>query len=214
MRQHTATCVLLGTQLPDVDGLEVCRLIKNDPQSARTSVLLTSPGASDSHRRAQALNGGADSFLIEPVEPEELVSSINALLRMRGPRTPSAAPRRRCTRTRTCSASWRRRWPMWSGFSTPPPGASCSSARRSNRLGPLGPGGAARPAPVARMGAARGTLAHGSRMAEHAARRPARHRIPARTPQRRNPRSPYARFSVVRGARWPAARAWPASART
>jgi len=84
VRQHTPDLVLLGTQLPDVDGLEVCRLIKNDPQSARTLVLLTSPGMSDSHRRVQALNGGADSFLIEPVESEELVSSINALLRMRG----------------------------------------------------------------------------------------------------------------------------------
>lgn len=84
VRQHSPELVLLGTRLPDIDGLEVCRLIKADPQTARTLVLLTSPGMTDSHRRAQALNGGADSFLVEPVEPEELVSSIHALLRMRG----------------------------------------------------------------------------------------------------------------------------------
>jgi len=84
VRQHAPDLVLLSGQLADIDGLDVCRLIKGDPQTARTMVLLTSPGVSDSHRRVQALNDGADSFLVEPVEPEELVSNINALLRMRG----------------------------------------------------------------------------------------------------------------------------------
>ncbi|PLP96608.1 hybrid sensor histidine kinase/response regulator [Cupriavidus pauculus] len=84
VRQHAPDLVLLSGQLSDIDGLDVCRLIKSDPQTARTMVLLTSPGVTDSHRRVQALDGGADTFLVEPVEPEELVSNINALLRMRG----------------------------------------------------------------------------------------------------------------------------------
>ncbi|SDP14722.1 hypothetical protein SAMN04488595_10533 [Ralstonia sp. 25mfcol4.1] len=84
VRQHAPDLVLLAGPLSDIDGLDVCRLIKSDPQTARTMVLLTSPGVTDSHRRVQALDGGADSFLVEPVEPEELVSNINALLRMRG----------------------------------------------------------------------------------------------------------------------------------
>ena len=84
VRQHSPDLVLLSGQLSDIDGLDVCRLIKGDAQTARTMVLLTAPGVTDSHRRVQALDGGADSFLVEPVEPEELVSNINALLRMRG----------------------------------------------------------------------------------------------------------------------------------
>lgn len=84
VRQHAPDLVLLSGQLSDIDGLDVCRMIKSDPETARTMVLLTSPGVTDSHRRVQALDGGADSFLVEPVEPEELVSNINALLRMRG----------------------------------------------------------------------------------------------------------------------------------
>nr|WP_315592009.1 response regulator [uncultured Cupriavidus sp.] len=84
VRQHAPDLVVLSAQLSDIDGLEVCRLIKGDPQTARTMVLLTSPGMTDSHRRVQALDGGADSFLVEPVEPEELISNIKALLRMRG----------------------------------------------------------------------------------------------------------------------------------
>jgi len=83
VRQHAPDLVLLSGQMPDIDGLDLCRLIKDDPQTARTMVLLVS-GGTDARRRAQALDGGADSFLMEPVEPEELISNIKALLRMRG----------------------------------------------------------------------------------------------------------------------------------
>ncbi len=74
--------VLLDMRLPDVDGIEVCRQIKaNFPGIAvlQTSAAITSP-----HDRALALEGGADGFLIEPIEPEELLASVKALLRLRG----------------------------------------------------------------------------------------------------------------------------------
>ena len=84
VRQHAPAVVLLSTRLPDINGLEVCRLLKSDPQTARTLVLMTSSGFSSPRLRAQALDGGADAYLVEPVEPEELASNINALLRLRG----------------------------------------------------------------------------------------------------------------------------------
>jgi len=84
VRQHAPAVVLLSTRLPDINGLEVCRLLKSDPRTARTLVLMTSSGLSSPRQRAQALDGGADAYLVEPAEPEELASSINALLRLRG----------------------------------------------------------------------------------------------------------------------------------
>ncbi|MBB3014914.1 hybrid sensor histidine kinase/response regulator [Cupriavidus alkaliphilus] len=84
VRQHAPSLVLLSAKLPDISGLEVCRLLKEDPQTARTLVLLTSPGLAQSRQRVEALNCGADGYLVEPAEPEELLSSIQALLRLRG----------------------------------------------------------------------------------------------------------------------------------
>jgi signal transduction histidine kinase len=84
--QHCETAspdlVLLDMRLPDIDGIDVCRQIKaNFPGIAvlQTSAAITSP-----HDRALALEGGADGFLIEPIEPEELLASVKALLRLRG----------------------------------------------------------------------------------------------------------------------------------
>lgn len=83
VRQHAPALVLLALDLPDISGLEVCRLLKADPRLARTPVLLTSSALASSSQRVEALNCGTDSFLAEPAEPEELVASIHSLLRMR-----------------------------------------------------------------------------------------------------------------------------------
>ena len=47
------------------------------------AVLQTSAAITSPHDRALALEGGADGFLVEPIEPEELLATVKALLRMR-----------------------------------------------------------------------------------------------------------------------------------
>ncbi len=74
--------VLLDVMLPDVNGIEVSRRIKTTHPGI--AVLQTSAAITDSHDRAAALDGGADGFLVEPIEPEELLATAQALLRMRG----------------------------------------------------------------------------------------------------------------------------------
>jgi PAS domain S-box-containing protein len=75
--------VLLDVKLPDINGLEVCRLIKASPETAGTLVLQTSAAAVHSLDRIRGLEGGADSYLTEPVEPAELIAHVRALLRVR-----------------------------------------------------------------------------------------------------------------------------------
>lgn len=82
VRQEQPALVLLDVHLPDVSGLEVCRSIKSDPTLASTMVLQLSASHISSQDRVIGLNGGADSYLTEPVEPEELLAQIRALLRL------------------------------------------------------------------------------------------------------------------------------------
>lgn len=75
--------MLLDVMLPDINGLDVCRRIKENPATRDVLVLQTSASAVRSHDRVIALAGGADSYLIEPIEPEELIANVKALLRLR-----------------------------------------------------------------------------------------------------------------------------------
>jgi two-component system CheB/CheR fusion protein len=73
--------ILLDVHLPDLDGLEVCRRLKSDPATQFIPVLHVSATAREMIDRVRGLDGGADSYLTEPVEPEVLVATARALLR-------------------------------------------------------------------------------------------------------------------------------------
>jgi signal transduction histidine kinase len=75
--------VILDVRLPDIDGYEVCRRIKGNPATSQIPVLHLSASFITSSDKAHGLNGGADAYLVRPVEPVELLATVNALLRTR-----------------------------------------------------------------------------------------------------------------------------------
>jgi signal transduction histidine kinase len=72
--------VLLDVRLPDVSGIKLCHEIK--ARLPGTLVLQTSAAFTTASDRTAGLEGGADSYVIEPVEPEELIAHVGSLLRL------------------------------------------------------------------------------------------------------------------------------------
>ena len=85
--------MVLDVHLPDIDGFEVCRRIKKDPRTAGISVLQVSAAFRNTGDRVRGLDGGADAYLALPVEREELVATVRALLRIRQAERESAGLR-------------------------------------------------------------------------------------------------------------------------
>ncbi len=81
-REDLPPLVILDINLPDLNGVEVCRRIKTDPATSSTMVLQMSATNIAVIDRVNSLAAGADSFLVEPVEPEELEAVSRALLRL------------------------------------------------------------------------------------------------------------------------------------
>jgi signal transduction histidine kinase/DNA-binding response OmpR family regulator len=75
--------VILDVNLPDMTGFEVCRRIKTDPGTASVLVLHLSATSVRENDRVRGLEFGADNYLIEPIQPDELIANVHALLRMR-----------------------------------------------------------------------------------------------------------------------------------
>ena len=80
--EHHPDLVLLDMKLPDIHGMEVCRMLKRDAATGSILVLQTSASYLSSADKIRALDGGADNYLFEPIEPEELVANVRALLRL------------------------------------------------------------------------------------------------------------------------------------
>lgn len=80
-REKKPPLVLLDVKLPDISGIEVCRILKEEFPDIL--VLQMSASFVDSEDRTRGLESGADNYLAEPVEPPELLAAVRALLRMR-----------------------------------------------------------------------------------------------------------------------------------
>ena len=74
---HTPDLVLLDVMLPGIDGIEVCKIIRES--SMVPIVMLTAKG--DTQDVVLGLEAGADDYMVKPFKPQELVARINTRLR-------------------------------------------------------------------------------------------------------------------------------------
>jgi DNA-binding response OmpR family regulator len=72
--------VLLDIMMPDMDGLELCRILRSDDRTASLPILFLTARASVVDR-VIGLEIGADDYLPKPFSPRELTARVRALLR-------------------------------------------------------------------------------------------------------------------------------------
>lgn len=82
VRAQNPDLVLLDVVLADTDGIDLCRQIKGQPETARSFVVLLSSTATSSDRQVTGLEAGADGYIARPIENRELLARVQALLRI------------------------------------------------------------------------------------------------------------------------------------
>ena len=83
VREYKPDLVFLDLMLPGIDGLEVCRRLRQAPDTQETPIImLTAKGEEDDI--VQGLELGADDYITKPFSPQILQARARAVLRRRG----------------------------------------------------------------------------------------------------------------------------------
>lgn len=72
--------IVADDNLPGLTGREMCKRLRQDPSTKHIPIIVMS-GFSSEERRAEALDAGADDFIVKPYSGMELLARVRALLR-------------------------------------------------------------------------------------------------------------------------------------
>lgn len=90
-RSYVPELVILDIMMPDLSGIQVCRILRADPKLARVPIIFLTAKA-EPHDRIEGLESGADDYLSKPFSPKELVLRVESILRrVATPKEPVAA---------------------------------------------------------------------------------------------------------------------------
>src|SRR5437588_13105986 len=79
-RRETPDLVILDIMLPEMDGLEVCRLLRREKNTATTPILMLT-AKTEEIDKVIGLEVGADDYVTKPFGRRELLARVRALLR-------------------------------------------------------------------------------------------------------------------------------------
>lgn len=86
LQERPVELAVLDVHLPDGSGLDITRELKANPQLSGIPVVHVSAVAVETTDKVAGLDGGADAYFIDPIDPDEFLSTIRALLRSSGAR--------------------------------------------------------------------------------------------------------------------------------
>lgn len=70
--------IILDVMMPDINGLEACRMLKGDSLTCRIPVMMFS-ALTDTSDMKRGLKAGADAYLTKPINPAELLNTVAEL---------------------------------------------------------------------------------------------------------------------------------------
>jgi two-component system phosphate regulon response regulator PhoB len=103
-RDERPDLMVLDLMLPEVDGLEVCKILRRDPATAGIPILMLTARASEMDR-VLGLELGADDYVTKPFSPRELVLRIRKLLARTQPPTCAWAKSTSTSRGTPCRSA-------------------------------------------------------------------------------------------------------------
>lgn len=89
LREIVPDLVILDWMLPGLSGIELCRRLRQRPETQRTPVIMLTARGEESER-VRGLATGADDYIVKPFSVPELVARVKALLRRTKPETLSS----------------------------------------------------------------------------------------------------------------------------
>lgn len=81
VNEHRVDVILLDLMMPEMDGFEVCRALKQDPRTADIPIIMIT-ARDDLDARAEGMRLGVNDFLAKPVFRRQLANRIRAQLEM------------------------------------------------------------------------------------------------------------------------------------
>jgi CheY-like chemotaxis protein len=82
VRKKLPDLVLLDVMMPKISGFEVCRRMKNDPQTADIPIIMVT-ALNELADIEKAINSGTDDFLSKPVNKWELITRVKTMLKLK-----------------------------------------------------------------------------------------------------------------------------------
>ena len=83
VKNNNVDLILLDLNMPDMNGIEVCHKLRNDKSVHYAPIIFLTGMNVDSSVRAKALTMGGEEFITKPIQTQELVARINAMLRVK-----------------------------------------------------------------------------------------------------------------------------------